>query len=394
MNTKPQINNSIEKMIHNVIQGLRRFNSSLGKRALKEEVFEDLDEDFADLDETRNKINELIIKYQGCSFNDPNEARDFLIEMHLKTLEFESFFDNIHKTVLASWKQYDLLIKPLDPISTMEGKKQKELTLKCGNYILEVVGPYLVTYNSTSGISIFDHELNLIKDLHLVAGLAIDHVYKHASENKIIIYDQEHRRFILADLDKFTFNTITLVSINPNIFFTQLYQWEDKKIILISTKNKFFVCDTETGNIQKMTENAFSITYPELYGYWQFSYNRYGRTYYFIDKKEFAVDSKDEEPIYFMDYTDAHLGEIDRPNLDIHDITINDDKIGFVSEEAIQVVDKSRNTLLFLRPPTNHDFTRARLIKEKNKTILVTLSRNFAPLGSESKLIIHELGPS
>lgn len=388
-----ETNNSMEKMIRNLIQELHTFNSSLKKRALKEEVFQDLEKNFTALHEAKNRINELISNHNNRPFNDPNEVNRYLTELRGNIIIFDSFFNEIRWTLTNCIKQHDLLIKPYNPIGSMKSKKTNEFTIKGDAYILEAVGPYLITNDGYTGVSIFDHQLNLVKALSIIGNLVIDHIYKHTSENKVIIYDQDHRRFILVDLDRFSFNIIPLTSIDPDIVFSPIYQWESNEIVLIASKGEFFVCNTQSGKIKKMPKKVFGITYPELYGCWNYSFG-YGRTYYFIDKKEFAVDFQGEEPISIFDYNDVPLQAIARPNLDIHDIILSDDKICFVSEEAIQIIDKTNNTLLFLRAPANHEFTRARLIKEKNKTILVTLSGHYAPLGSESKLITYELESS
>lgn len=380
----------MEKMARDLIQELHRFNRTLEKRALKEEVFRELEKNLRNLLEAKNKINELISSHKNSSFNDSNEASHYLTELSGNLIDFSSFFNEIRGVLLDCMKQHDLLNKPHDPISTIEAKKQNELTIKDDTYALEAIGPYLITNDDYAGISIFDHELHLVKALSIVGRLIIDYIYKHASENKIIIYDQDHRRFILVDLDHFSFNIIPLTSIDPDIVFSPLYQWNDNEIVLIAGTRNFFICNTQSGKIKKISEKTFGIKYPELYGFWHYSYG-YVKTYYFIADKEFAVDDQDEERIFLIDFNDVPHGEIERPNFDIHDIIRSDDKICFVSEEAIQITDQSNNTLLFLRPPTDHEFTRARLFKQNDKTFLVTLNNHFASGESESKLISYEL---
>ncbi len=381
----------MEQMIQNLIQELQKFNKSLGKCALKKEVFQDLEEDFSDLIETKKKINELISSHSKLSSkSNPDEATYYLTEMYREILDFGCFFEDIRLIIIDCMKQHDRLTKPSDPKNTISITKHKELTLQCGIYILDKIGPYLIVRDNDKGISIFDYELNLVKNIPIVGGLFINYVYKHAFKNEILLYDQEHRRFILINLDDFSFKTIPITSIDPNIRFLPLYQWETNKIILINNEDNFFVCNTQSGKIKSISEKTFGIMYPELYSYWYHSY-MYGKVYYFINKKEFAVDHKEDELICFFNWNEEPLKEMARPNLDIHDIVIDDNKICFVSEEAIQIMDQNLNTLVFLRPPTNHEFTRARLIKTNDKTLLITLSGHYAPIGSESKLICYEL---
>lgn len=257
-------------------------------------------------------------------------------------------------------------------------------------YSLETVGSKIITNNGYDGISIFDANLNLVKSLTLFEDIIIDRIYKHPIKNEIILYCYENRSFVWINLENYIFKTIPLSSLDSNIYFSPMYEWEEEKIVFATYSDEFYICDIKYGTIESIKKDMVKIKHPKLFEFWNVAH-QYRPAYFFSTQRQFAIDDIENRTVKVLNSANIIEETIQRPKLDFHDITKINGKICFISETAIELITIKNEKLLLFKPQKNYEFYRARFLEENGKVVLVTLGGNYTRLGSESALALYEI---
>ncbi len=123
-------------------------------------------------------------------------------------------------------------------------KQEKSIKIENNDvYILDIVGNYILINNNYRGISIFNINLEKVKDIPIFEDLVIYSVYKDFIGEKILLYCPDNECIIYVNLELSDFNIIPLS--NQDIIFSPIYYWNENLIILITYTNEFYILDIE-----------------------------------------------------------------------------------------------------------------------------------------------------
>ena len=252
-------------------------------------------------------------------------------------------------------------------------KQEKSIKIENNDvYILDIVGNYILINNNYRGISIFNINLEKVKDIPIFEDLVIYSVYKDFIGEKILLYCPDNECIIYVNLELSDFNIIPLS--NQDIIFSPIYYWNENLIILITYTNEFYILDIEKRVVKRIGKKEIAKSYPEFYGFWHES-KGYSILKIYSQELKFVFNDTDHDRIGLLKFKQNNKFFIEKPNNIGHDVEYKDKKFMFIKENKIILL--SEKKLITWDANKNEIFLRARFLNTNTIIILSSMKDDF-----------------
>jgi hypothetical protein len=173
-------------------------------------------------------------------------------------------------------------------------------------YRLESHLDKIIVNEDYHGIRILDFSLNTIKIIPIIEGLIVDCIYKQFDGNSIMLYDMDHDRLVLINLE--TYKPI-IVTIDDNLhgnFYSRNYYWQDATLIFaVENDVTFYQFNFTSLILEKISQKIVRILAPTFFSFSQACRKHNAITIY--PEKEAFIFKKNRKLIAFYDYKNKKL---------------------------------------------------------------------------------------
>jgi len=232
---------------------------------------------------------------------------------------------------------------------------------------LDILNGYILINNGYQGISVFNTDLEKIKDINIFDDIIIYSIYKDfIDEKKVLLYCPDNECMVYVNLKSSNFNIIALP--NQNIIFSPIYYWKKNSIILITYTNEFYILCIDKKTIRRIAKDKIAKDYPVFYNFWSESKN-YSILKIYPKELELVFNNTDQNKIGLFKFKQNKKFFIKKPNKIGHDIEYKNEKFMFIQEDKIMLLSKGK--LITWDATKNEIFLRARFL---NTNIIIILS--------------------
>lgn len=138
-------------------------------------------------------------------------------------------------------------------------------------YFLEVVGNKIIVNDNYSGVLILNSDLCVEKSIKLFDEMIICNSFIDDVNRRILLYCDESFKFVCIDVITYEFKIIELLDYMKakNIIFSNVFEWENDKVVLTSFHNNFFLIDLKNGTVEDLDSMYIENHYSKFYCFYQ-----------------------------------------------------------------------------------------------------------------------------
>ncbi|MGB8367048.1 MAG: hypothetical protein WCD44_01705 [Candidatus Babeliales bacterium] len=238
-------------------------------------------------------------------------------------------------------------------------------------YILKIIDSNILINNDYQGISIFNSNLEKVKDIFIFEDLAIYSIYKNFIDKKVLLYCPDNECIVYVNLNTFDVNIISLP--NQNIIFSSIYYWQKNLVVLTTYTSECYILDVEKRIIKEISKKKIAKNYSVFYSFWIESKN-YSILKVYSQKLEFVFDDPNYNRIGLFKFKQNEKFFIKKPTEIGHDIECKNNKFMFINENKIIFLSEKKVTSWEAKK--NEIFLRAKFLDINSIIILSSSKKN------------------
>ncbi|MCY8232248.1 hypothetical protein [Priestia endophytica] len=249
-------------------------------------------------------------------------------------------------------------------------------------YYIDVFQEKIVVNHHNEGIMVFDHNLNLLKEIPMVDNMEIYSSYKNLKTNELILYDSYNNALIHIELNSFKVKIYTHARDLPN--FSKLYEWEGEKVIFVTLSGDFLIFDTENNTLRHTDRSEIKQHYVDFYQLWFETKEFQIVTYNHNDR---SIIYKGREEKEYALYNPNYGEKIIRSTSNPHEVVALENVVVSVREEDLSMQPQIHPFMLYSH--LNMIFARCQIVKRDSNFFIFVLSHHQFEIQSE--LVIYRL---
>ncbi|MDQ0418937.1 hypothetical protein J2Z48_003142 [Croceifilum oryzae] len=242
-------------------------------------------------------------------------------------------------------------------------------------YMLGIVSNNIVINNNYTGIQILDSRLNLVRCIELFDDIAIYSLYKHHSNNEIILYCPENECLVHVNLDSGDFRKIELDNQFSEVVFSSIYLWKNEEVMFTDYRGHFYRLCIESGTIRTVDLNSIRTCYTSFYRFWAKVSKYKIISLYENGNADCMLFKDDHQRIGVLDYQTNKESYVKPPNHKAHEIIFRNGLFALIQEVGVILL-KDDECMIEIKADPPFSFLRARFIADNGSNRLVTLSSN------------------
>lgn len=176
-------------------------------------------------------------------------------------------------------------------------------------YFVDYLGEFIIVNFDYGGLLVLNQKLEKIRAIDIFDDFVIEKVYFNNGHDTALILCQEQNCFVLVN-ELFDVTIINLNEESADIFFSDLYYWSEKEILISSYSGDIYSISLENNKFEKTSSKYVQTKYPSFFAYWKLT-SKLGIEYYDI-KNGLIYNNGD----YLTNY--SHTGE-NKININLRD---------------------------------------------------------------------------
>lgn len=236
-------------------------------------------------------------------------------------------------------------------------------------YFMEVLSDKIIINDNYDGILILDNNLDLIKRLNIFEGITVYSSFINNSE-EMLLFCPDNECMVYIDIANYEYKVIYLNNGLESLVFSNLYEWNEKGLVLTTYKGEFYkVCAYEK-TIQKIDYKEIEKLYPDLCKFHQESIKH--KVIRAFPHEYIAIIDDEKRNINLLNVKDQTKYVLNNATINFLDIEFRGGTFAIVNENMIEIITTQDKSVL--HPNKNYIFLKARFLSIPNDICLVTLS--------------------
>lgn len=163
-------------------------------------------------------------------------------------------------------------------------------------YFADYLGEFIIVNSDYMGLLVLNQKLEKIRSIDIFDDFIIEKVYFNNDHNTALILCEVHNCFVLVN-ELFDVTIINLNEESADIFFSDLYYWSEKEILISSYSDAIYSICLENNKFEKTSAKYVQEKYPYFFDSWKLT-SKLGIEYY--DMKNGLIYKNSD---YLMNYS-------------------------------------------------------------------------------------------
>jgi hypothetical protein len=250
--------------------------------------------------------------------------------------------------------------------------KKSELKTKKDLYLLLTTGDFIVTNDDYTGLQLLDISLVVVKKIPLLDSLCIYDVYKHFSNNELLLYCPDNACMAWVDISTSTHKVFPMSQAISEHIFSPAYCWDDNYAIFTSHDYQCYMLNIQTGLFHAIDRTTVKDKCPQLAILMETKIQASSAS--FELRNGYIVDNhQDGSPLTIITANTTLSNIMPPPAFSYHNVIYAHELVVFIGETNIQLVSKTGKTAT-LEPAVGYHFLKAEVIANENGLSLAVLS--------------------